>query len=248
MKRLVVASGVLVAVVSAVVVYFLVNAESLHQQGAESFQDFGYKVVPLAQGPVAEEQRVPMNPDAVPQPSRSTQAQIITGLQAEKQVLIGQVAKLQGEVDAYKKQVGELRSKLDVYSAPVLPQGVTQSALLGLLNQVPELQVFTGYQKELMGVMAYREYMRIVAEYGVLLTPRKRDQLIRTGLSRYAFCVADAVDVIANDASERNKLRNYIEKGQEDMATPLQSDLVKGLLPCKRSLDEYVARDLMPAG
>ncbi|MFP8968304.1 hypothetical protein ACKC9G_17110 [Pokkaliibacter sp. CJK22405] len=248
MKRLVVASVLVAGVVAGTVSYFLFKGQDLYQDNVADFGSFGYKVIPMASSGRASSflsgsSEPKISPDDLPVPPSNVAR--VYELQNQNTQLVAEVGRLQGENKVLLKETEKLRSQLDLYKAPILPAGVTQDSMKGFLVSIPEISRMSSARQDLSSAMAYRAYLRVVDQYGVLLTPNRRDQLLRTGIARYAYCIGDAASYIANNSAEMAELKRYLETGKGEMATALQSDVVRGLVPCKKDLDDYVANILM---
>lgn len=243
-----VASGVLVAGLIGGGIYLFANIEQMHQKSTQDFQNFGYKVVPLADAPVrGRDGAVATNPANLPPPKLTQEQQQIQSLQLAKMELSAKVEELQAQVIAYQQELKDLREQVAVYQLPNNSGALSEQRLAAYFEQLPEYRRFDEYQRELSIMLTYQSYIAIAQEYGLLLTERKRTALLQNGLSLYAFCAAEGVDIVANNRAERVEVKNYLQGKESKLSRALQEDVVRALLPCKQELDSFVEARLMAA-
>ncbi|RDE22659.1 hypothetical protein DV711_08745 [Motiliproteus coralliicola] len=172
--------------------------------------------------------------------------QLISSLESDKAQLLARVISLKQQLEDQTKELAELeqyRQGTERYAPlPIAEERKRAHEILNqLFEQLRETNRFSNFQKQAMSLAAANHYAAFSRKNRLILNEQTKDEIINNLLTRYAFCFADNLKfVIDNALSERQLLNALREQDLEYMPPALQRTVAEFTQPCAEQLDQQL--------
>ncbi|WP_286239374.1 hypothetical protein [Neptuniibacter halophilus] len=229
--------------------YFAYNEmQGQHEQNLKDLEKFGFTVIPTT---VYSESTGELGTKQLPATFAETKLtptqKVIKGLMADNEQLIADKEMLNQQIDALKAEIAALEEykKLNEHFAPlsiIEEIAAVEKQLKELLINMPDARRFSNLQIEAMSAAAANEYRKFIGGKRLILSTVEREDLVKTYMPEFSFCIGDGIDIAANSPREERLITTYFRK-QDSTLLPgdLKADLEVISKPCQTALYERLA-------
>lgn len=246
MKKLLII-GIVVPVVLAVLGiggYFAYNEmQGQHKQNLEELEKFGFTVLPStpyteSKGALGQSQL----PATFAQDKLTPTQKVIQGLMNDNEQLIEEQRAFKQQIEGLQAHIAELENykKLNEHFAPLtIAEEITEveKQIKQLLIDMPDARRFSNLQIEAMSASVGNEYKKFIGNKRIILSDTERENLIKSYMPEYAFCVGDGIEIAANSPREERAITTFFRQQDNGvLSTELRTDLETVIQPCQVAL------------